>query len=159
VFPDERISAEAGKDLLRDQLRDCLDSATTRGLDVSGGWQTDVETADCRYRIEIRERGPELEFGTPQPRQSADDGPVYRSTYDWSEWQPSVAVVDAVTDASDAEATTLPRIYDTVDTDAIDSLVEAEGSNSMPVEVRFSYAGFRVTVDDTGTVTLDESPT
>lgn len=64
----------------------------------------------------------------------------------------SEAVVSAVADREGVDPSTLePPLYEAVDTDALDMLFRS-GSG----EVSFTYAGYRVTVDDRAEVVLTE---
>ncbi|WP_246310178.1 HalOD1 output domain-containing protein [Halorarum halophilum] len=61
-------------------------------------------------------------------------------------------VVEAVADETDVSPTDIsPQLYDTVDPDALDSLVRSRTGNGL--RVRFRYHGCTVVVDGTGRVT------
>lgn len=63
-------------------------------------------------------------------------------------------VVRHVATATDSNPLELPPLYEAIDPDSLDSLVEgmAEG------ELSFAYAGHRVSVDSVGTVSVDVRP-
>lgn len=67
----------------------------------------------------------------------------------------SMAVVDAVADATGADPLELPPLCDVVDPDAVDSLVQADrpAAERSLLEIRFSVAGCEVVVDSGGNVT------
>ena len=60
-------------------------------------------------------------------------------------------VVANVAQVSDTDALELPPLYDAVDPEALETLVATLGHG----EVSFDYAGYSVTVDSSGSVSLD----
>jgi hypothetical protein len=78
------------------------------------------------------------------------------TTYQLSADEPtSTAVVECVAEANGVDPCSLDaRLYDHVDPDALDSLFNTEGQGAIDVTVSFRMAGCRVTVDDTGTVSV-----
>lgn len=73
------------------------------------------------------------------------------TTHEWAV-RPSVRVVEAVADAAGVDALSFETpLFDVVDTDALDRLVETGSS----VRVTFAYEGHEVVVDGSGTVTVD----
>lgn len=61
---------------------------------------------------------------------------------------PSMAVVDAVTEAAGVEQTDLPPLYTVIDPDAVDSFFRSPlgiGSEDAK-EIQFEYYGYEVTV-------------
>lgn len=75
--------------------------------------------------------------------------PVVRDAFDWSNTQPSTAVVETVTEAQGQEPTSTEPLYRAIDTDALDDLMR---SGDGDVRVEFAFEGHRVTVEDDGTV-------
>ena len=68
----------------------------------------------------------------------------------------ATTVVTAVADRTDTPATELPTLYDSVDMDAIRSLLEhAADRPDTDVRVAFEYAGCRVVVDADGVAVAD----
>lgn len=67
---------------------------------------------------------------------------------------PSTGVVMAVAAATGRTAASIEPLHETIDTDALDSLVDPTGSD--PVRVTFTYAGTTVTVDSTRRVLVHE---
>lgn len=86
---------------------------------------------------------------------NAENGTV-RASYDWSSVTPSVAVIETVAVATDRESSTLPALYDLVDTDALDALVRLDGSPAAGelTTVSFQFADHRVRVHSTGEVVV-----
>lgn len=71
--------------------------------------------------------------------------------------RPSVKVVEHVAAETDRDSMDLPQLNDFVDPDALDKFLGAVATKSEDVaHVSFDYDGFRVTVDSSGTVTLEE---
>lgn len=77
---------------------------------------------------------------------------------DWSDaTRPSVQVVEAVAAETDRDAMHLPQLNDFVDPDALDKFLGAAAEKGEGVaHVSFDYDGLRVTVDSTGTVTVEQ---
>ena len=77
--------------------------------------------------------------------------PVVRT--EWTDDLPCLAVVDAVAAATDTPPTELPVLQDSLDVDALTSLVGGD-NGPVPTEVRvsFEYAAVSVVVDSEGYV-------
>lgn len=77
-----------------------------------------------------------------------------RILYDWSVTSPSTAVVSAVAATLDCDPETLDPLYESIDPDAFDAVVQS-GRASTPegnITVSFTYAAHQVTVHATGEV-------
>jgi hypothetical protein len=66
----------------------------------------------------------------------------------------SERVIRTISTAADSDPTELPPLYDAIDPDALDALVERMSDGS----VSFAYAGYDVTVESDGTVEFEERP-
>jgi len=66
-------------------------------------------------------------------------------------------IVDSVAAATDQEATELQPLYEVIDPEALETLVESVSTPS--ASVTFSYHGFKVTVAADRTVTLTPNHT
>ena len=60
-------------------------------------------------------------------------------------------IVEAIAEAEGVDVVDLPPLGETLDTDALETLVSAERD----VTITFEYAGYRVGVDSRGTVTIE----
>lgn len=58
------------------------------------------------------------------------------------------SVIDAVADADDVDPLDLPPLYGSIDPDALESIFATASAARTEREVRFTYAGYRVTIDD-----------
>jgi hypothetical protein len=67
---------------------------------------------------------------------------------------PSLTVVNCVADRESVDVATLPPLYESIDPDALDKLIEREGYSPF-VQVQFEYHGYDVTVGRDGVVRLD----
>ena len=69
---------------------------------------------------------------------------------------PSIQIINAVSDAADCPLEELEPLYDAIDPDALDRLYTPtyHGDVRSDGEVIFSYAGYQVVVDSSGTVEL-----
>ena len=85
------------------------------------------------------------------------DERVYRAEYDPAETAPSVAVVDLVERVRGGESTRdLPPLYEIVDPDALDSLLESRANRSgrSRRSVSFRYGDAKVTVTSDGRIAV-----
>lgn len=78
---------------------------------------------------------------------------TYRAEYDRDAMDPSLAVVAALTDVLEVSPIDIEPLYEAVDTDALDALVES-GTNA-DAAVSFEVADHAITVRGDGTVTVD----
>ena len=72
---------------------------------------------------------------------------------------PSIAVVEAVSEASGTDPTRLPALYRAVDPDALDAIVDPTAKPIRYATVEFVYHGYVVTATTTDggiSVTLEE---
>lgn len=76
------------------------------------------------------------------------------AVYDWTSSEPSTAVVEVTAQARGLSPESLPPLYDTVDPDALNMLVDGGGD----LRLTFTYDGHDVTLDGDGTVTVRETP-
>ena len=83
------------------------------------------------------------------------NGPV-RAQYEWSSTPPSIAVIETVAIAVDREPTSIEPLYESVDPDALDALVQSNGAptDSDSVTVSFRFAEQQVTVHGTGEIVV-----
>jgi hypothetical protein len=81
--------------------------------------------------------------------------------FDWQQTAPSTAVVEVVSRALTVESTAIDPLYDVVDPDALDRLVDTETADRSRSDIRieFVYDGLRVTVESAGTVAVQDDPT
>ena len=79
-----------------------------------------------------------------------------RAQYEWASTPPPIAVVETVAVALDREATALEPLYESVDPDALDMLLQSDGSSMTPREatVTFTVADRQVTAHGSGEVVV-----
>lgn len=65
-----------------------------------------------------------------------------------------VAVVEEVASHEGEAPTDLPSLYDSIDTDALNSIVESMADEAGSIQ--FPYAGYVVTVDSDGLVSVEK---
>jgi hypothetical protein len=65
---------------------------------------------------------------------------------------PSEAIVLEIAERTDVNPVDLPPLYERVDPEALDSLVQGPGS----FYVTFEYTGYEVTVSETGCIAIHE---
>ncbi len=78
---------------------------------------------------------------------------VTRKQFDWSETRPSAAVTEYISAMTGREQTDFAPLYETIDPEALDSLVDSSG-RSTPVSISFEYAGHSVTVRSDGELVI-----
>lgn len=68
--------------------------------------------------------------------------------------RPTVAIVEAVAVATNRKVTELPNLHETLDSDALDSLLTAHEAGDLQkdgsIEVSFPYAGVDIIIDSSG---------
>lgn len=78
-------------------------------------------------------------------------GHIVSQTYDWTATNPSTAVIETVSVATNSEPTNLETLQHAIDADALDRLVQ-NTNNPDTFEIAFEYAGTSVLVTGGGTV-------
>ena len=91
-------------------------------------------------------------------RGSISEGETIRSHHDWATTAPSQAVVEAVATVEETTPVALARetgttLYDSVDPEALDSLIGSDRSG--PVEIAFDIGSLHVTVASGGQLVID----
>jgi hypothetical protein len=81
-----------------------------------------------------------------------DDEIVHRTLNTDSD-EPAVAVAEAVADLEDSEPDELPATYNCID-GMLDELYADPPSPEAQMEVSFTYAGYRITVEQDGDATI-----
>lgn len=66
-------------------------------------------------------------------------------------------VVEAVARRKGVPATHLQPLYESIDPEALETLVEHERTEQSPVTVQFEYAGYRVVVSSHGPLVVEPS--
>lgn len=82
-------------------------------------------------------------------------------TYGWGEQSVAIAVVEAVAAEAQCEPDELTSLYDVIDPDALDAMLERAGDLDAPSSHRmaFFYAGYEVEVRGDGLIRVYEAPT
>ncbi len=78
-------------------------------------------------------------------------GEATKGEFEWSAVAPSTAVVETIASAADCDPTELDPLYNAIDTDALDRLLDSGEPNGMTT-VTFRVGGYEVTVQRGGTV-------
>ncbi len=81
---------------------------------------------------------------------SVVNGETVSQNYDWSTTQPSTAVIETVSAATDTEPIELDTLQHAIDADALDTLVRDSDPDTF--EISFEYAGVSALVTSGGTV-------
>lgn len=76
--------------------------------------------------------------------------------YDWDDVSPTVGVVEALSDAADADPATVTALAETVDPDSLNELCTS-ASTKRPVTVSFLHAGYEVLLRSDGFVGVDSA--
>lgn len=87
------------------------------------------------------------------------DGAV-RASYEWSSTPPLIAVVETVSAAVDRDVMETEPLYESVDPDALESLVRRTGADGdgVGLSISFAYSGHQVTVHGNGDVVVRPDP-
>ncbi|EFW90651.1 hypothetical protein ZOD2009_18195 [Haladaptatus paucihalophilus DX253] len=82
--------------------------------------------------------------------------------YDWTSVAPSIAVAEVISDVKNSDANELAPLYEHIDPEAIDQIIDPEIASRFDTlnRVSFTYDDCRVTVRSNGEVTArwDGSP-
>lgn len=97
-----------------------------------------------------------------EPNRPDDDGPPtdtrepIRAEFDWSKAIPCTAIVETVAIAANREPTELDPLYEAVDPEALDTLIQSMETNSTvgDATVTFAFDGHEVTVHRDGRVVV-----
>ena len=78
----------------------------------------------------------------------------HRCRLDMGESPPSIAVIRKVATLEGVDPTELPPLYDSIDPEALDSLLEkrADHSTDEAVSIEFTYGEYSIVVDSTGAI-------
>ena len=81
------------------------------------------------------------------------DGTV-RAQYDWVSTLPSIAVIETVAVAINRDPTAMESLYEAVNTDALDALIQSDGQSTSAgtMSISFGFADQQVTVHGSGDV-------
>lgn len=93
----------------------------------------------------------------PSREGDGHEGATARRTFDWTETDPSTAVVEVVSTALGVEPTDVEPLYTAVDPEALDRLFREPGGDRdiSAVVVSFTFADRHVTVEGTGAVVAE----
>ncbi|WP_049941582.1 HalOD1 output domain-containing protein [Haloterrigena turkmenica] len=71
---------------------------------------------------------------------------------------PSLEIIERVASLEETDPLALPPLYDTIDPDALDSLVQSSAADGARTEstIRFTYCGYDVRVGADGGVVVSE---
>ena len=90
--------------------------------------------------------------GRPADRGPANDADgTVRTTHDWSEITPSTGVIETIAVAANCEPTAIEPLYETLDPDALDAVIQSGAGGTT---VQFVFAGYDVTVHSNGAVAV-----
>lgn len=96
----------------------------------------------------------EDDISTATTRPMDADGSTDR--YQWDgETAPSVAIVEAVAETTGREPAVMPPLQQTIDMDALESLVAGHGKSS--VRLSFEYVGVDVTLEPNGVIEVSKT--
>ncbi|WP_255195378.1 HalOD1 output domain-containing protein [Halorarius litoreus] len=69
----------------------------------------------------------------------------------------SARVVSTVAERKGVAGEALPPLYESIDPDALEAIFEHETTNpDSKLQVRFSYAGYLVTIRESGAISLED---
>ncbi|WP_339102881.1 HalOD1 output domain-containing protein [Haloterrigena salinisoli] len=91
----------------------------------------------------------------PGPTDLPDDDVVTRRTLDTTRDAPAIGLVEIVADLEETDAMELTPIYDRAD-DLIDDLFGTPPGADADARLEFTYQGYRIAVEQDGTVVIRE---
>lgn len=86
------------------------------------------------------------------PEETRESAAAIRDEYEWSSTAPSTAIIEALAIATDCKPQELDPLYDSVDPDAVNTLVRSNASKSTDSisTISFTHAGHDVTIHSDG---------
>lgn len=90
----------------------------------------------------------------PSTDDDAENSEIIQNHYDWSSIAPSTAVIETITQAENCEQQELSPLYDVINPDAFDTVLASQTAAhaDSAATISFTYTGYSVTVENTGTV-------
>lgn len=86
---------------------------------------------------------------------AADADPLISHRYDWTDTDPSTAVVETLAVAINREPLNTDPLYESVDPDALNALFDPGAGGTTPdLRVSFQYQDFLVAVSASGTISI-----
>ncbi len=70
----------------------------------------------------------------------------------------STEIVQRVATVTGREVTQLPPLYETIDPEALDAVIDSATTDESSLALRFAYSGCQVLVDGSGTVRVEITP-
>jgi len=67
----------------------------------------------------------------------------------------SMQIVQRIATATGKEVTRLPPLYQRIDPDALDAVVNSVDAGPSPLSIRFTYAGHQITITGSGSVSIE----
>ena len=68
----------------------------------------------------------------------------------------STKVVQQVAAVTGQEVAQLQPLYDTIDPEALDAIMNSGAADTPSPIIQFTYSGYRITVDESGEVSVDK---
>jgi len=96
---------------------------------------------------------------TLEPLESQSGADCHRFEYEQDTTDASMAVVAALSEVDETDPMALQPLYETIDTDALDTLMSGREADSDAVAVTVEVAAYTVTVYSDGEVAVSPSPT
>lgn len=82
------------------------------------------------------------------------DTETYRARYDQQMTSPSMAVVAALSEVTNTDPLDLEPLYNVVDTDVLNALVQGRGALDEPIRLSFSVEEYTITVSSNGEIDI-----
>lgn len=95
-----------------------------------------------------------METNDNDPSPDTDD--TIQTEFDWDSVAPSTAVIETVSIAANMDPSTIEPLYGSVDPDALDALIQSNGTSSPDnvTTVSFTFVEYEVRVRSNGTVAV-----
>lgn len=92
-----------------------------------------------------------------EPVGQSGESETYRAHFDQDSTSASMAVVTALTATMDKDPVDLEPLSETIDTDALDAIVQDRGTTADSVHVMLTHEGREITVNSYGVVAVSPS--
>lgn len=84
-----------------------------------------------------------------------EDSESYSAEYDAETTSPSMAVITALTRIFDVAPTDLNPLHYSIDTEALNEFVSSQDATGSPVQISFTFEGYKITVTSSCELTVE----
>lgn len=121
------------------------DAVLQKGAAKTGG--SPLQALEEEIRTLLTEKAGELVH-----KVEAGDAWQTLGTFDWAETPATTALLEALDEQTAVDPMTAPPLYEALDPDALERLLQSVATDEPAIEIHFEYAGMELTVSSSGAV-------